>query len=159
MDPFQQAVVLTTVAFWMELVVFGAVTFAALLLFQRHQELCEGTPADWTSVKHVMLLKLLLTTLQGMLPTVSPVMTLFPAAAELGKPLPVIVTRVPPARLPVLGLTVSTCAYTWNCLGGRPGAAVMKVHLFSARPPAKRPSNDTDTFTSPATPTPIWGSP
>lgn len=89
-------------------------TVALALLFQRHHApvLVVAVLLPSACVLHMMVVKLLLTTLQAMPPTLSAVMALLPAAAvrELGKPLPLIVTRVPPAKLPVLGLTESTCA-------------------------------------------------
>lgn len=133
-----------------------------LALFQRHQVVFMGAALGLSStcVMQVMVLKLLKMTGQAMPPTFRAVMALFPAAAELGNPLPLIVTTVPPTKLPVLGLTESTCAYTWNMRGaGLAGVAVMKARLLRASPPAKRPSKLTVTFASPATPTPIWGSP
>jgi hypothetical protein len=65
-------------------------------------------------VLQLMLVKLLATTWQGTLPTNSCVIALLPGMLELGKPLPAIVTSVPPAVDPVAGLTDSTTGYTWN---------------------------------------------
>jgi hypothetical protein len=64
----------------------------------------------------------------------------------------------PPARLPVLGPTESTCAYTWIMRGCLPGAAVMNARLLRASPPVSRPSKLTVRFMSPATPAPTCGS-
>lgn len=144
------------------LVVLAAeVLLLTLALLQRHHVVLLGVaPAPSACVIQTTVVKLLATTGQAIPPTLKVVRALLPGATELGKPLPFIVMRVPPAKLPVLGLTESTCAYTWNMRGaGLADVAVMKASLLRASPPAKRPSKLTVTLESPATPTPIWGSP
>lgn len=116
MLPFQQtapSVLFALVAFMAVLLLpFGADAAELFkLLFQRHHSLPLASILTVSAVvMQVTVLKLLLTTWQAMPPTRA-VTTLLPGMAELGKPLPFMVTRVPPARLPVLGLTESTCAY------------------------------------------------
>lgn len=123
MLPSQQtapAVLFALVAFMAVLLLPSGVGAAELsvLVFQRHQSLpllllllISSIPTTSACVRQVVVLKLLLTTWQAIPPTRSAVTALLPGKAELGKPLPLMVTRVPPARLPVLGLTESTCAY------------------------------------------------
>lgn len=59
-------------------------------------------------VLQLMLVKVLATTWHGTPPTVKRVIALLPGKLDRGKPLPAIVTVVPPAVEPIAGLTDST---------------------------------------------------
>jgi hypothetical protein len=117
MLPFQQAAPSVLFVAVMAVLLLPSGVGAAelfVLLFQRHQSLplllllLGSMFAVSACVMQVTVLKLLLTTWQAIPPTRSAVTALLPGKAEFGKPLPLTVTRVPPARLPVLGLTEST---------------------------------------------------